>query len=83
MTKREWNPGEWLDFSLSGILSSIMSWTAPSTRLFPLNMLLGIDFGQAYSEQQRMDILAEAGRKDLQRLPVQTPNDTGRITGIV
>jgi len=36
-----------------------------------------------YSEQQRMDILAEAGRKDIQRLPVQTPNDSGLITGIV
>jgi hypothetical protein len=83
MTNREWNPGEWLDLSLSGILSSIMLWTVPSTRLFSLNMLLGTDFGKAYSEQQRMDILAEAGLKDIQRLPVQTPNDTGLITGIV
>jgi len=51
--------------------------------LFSLNMLLDTDFRQAYSEQQRMDILAEAGRKDIQRLPVRTPNDSGLITGIV
>ena len=50
--------------------------------LFSLNMLLGTD-GQAYSEQQLMDMLAEAGAKDIQRLEVQTPNDSGIITGIV
>jgi len=82
MTNHEWNPGGLLE--LSGILSLIIQWTDPFSRLFfPLNMLLGTDFGQAYSEQQRMDILAEAGRKDIQRLPVQTPNDSGLITGIV
>jgi acyl transferase domain-containing protein len=36
-------------------------------------MLLGTDSGQAYSEQQLMDKLAEAGAKDIQRLAVQTP----------
>jgi len=51
--------------------------------LFSLNMLLDTDSGQAYSEQQLMDILAEAGLKDIKRLPVQTPNDSGLITGIV
>jgi hypothetical protein len=51
--------------------------------LFSLNMLLGTDSGQAYSEQQFMDMLADAGLKDIQRLPVQTPNDTGLITGVV
>jgi len=51
--------------------------------LFPLNMLLGTDSGQAYSEQEFMDMLADAGLKDIQHLPVQTPNDTGLITGIV
>ncbi|MGD2186845.1 MAG: methyltransferase [Desulfobacterales bacterium] len=51
--------------------------------LFSLNMMLGTDSGQAYSEQQLMDILAAAGAKDIQRLPVQTPNDSGIITGIV
>ena len=51
--------------------------------LFSLNMLLGTDSGQAYSEQQLMDMLADAGAKDIQRLAVQTPNDSGIITGIV
>jgi predicted O-methyltransferase YrrM len=51
--------------------------------LFSLNMMLGTDSGQAYSEQQLMDMLADAGLKDIQRLPVQTPNDSGLITGIV
>ena len=51
--------------------------------LFSLNMMLGTDSGQAYSEQQLMDMLAEAGLTDIQRLPVQTPNDSGIITGIV
>ena len=51
--------------------------------LFSLNMLLGTNSGQAYSEQQLMDMLATAGAKDIQRLPVQTPNDSSLITGIV
>jgi precorrin-6B methylase 2 len=51
--------------------------------LFSLNMLLGTDSGQAYSEQQLMDMLADAGAKDIQRLAVQTPNDSGIITGII
>lgn len=51
--------------------------------LFSLNMLLGTESGQAYSEQQLMDMLAAVGAKDIQRLPVLTPNDSGIITGIV
>jgi hypothetical protein len=51
--------------------------------LFSLNMLLGTYSGQAYSEQQLVDMLAEAGLKDIQGLPVQTPYDSGLITGIV
>jgi precorrin-6B methylase 2 len=51
--------------------------------LFSLNMLLGTDSGQAYAEQQIMDMLAAAGAQDIQRLAVQTPNDSGIITAIV
>jgi predicted O-methyltransferase YrrM len=51
--------------------------------LFSLNMMLGTGSGQAYSEQQLMDMLAAAGATDIQRLPVQTPNDSSLITGIV
>ena len=50
--------------------------------LFSLNMLLGTD-GQSYSERQLMDMLADAGAKEIQRLAVQTPNDSGIITAIV
>jgi hypothetical protein len=48
--------------------------------LFSLNMLVETDSGQAYSEQQIMDMLAEGGVTDIRRLPVQTPNDSGVIT---
>ena len=51
--------------------------------LFSLNMLLGTDSGQAYSEQQLMDMLTTAGARDIQRLAVKTPNDSGVITGLV
>ena len=46
-------------------------------------MLLGTDSGQAYSEQQIMDMLAGAGAHDIQRLAIQTPNDSGIITATV
>jgi precorrin-6B methylase 2 len=51
--------------------------------LFSLNMMLGTDSGRAYSEQQLSDMLAAAGAKDIQRIAVQTPNDSGIITGLV
>ncbi len=51
--------------------------------LFSLNMLLRTDAGQAYSEQQLRDMLAAAGAKTIQRLPVQTPNDSGIITATI
>jgi hypothetical protein len=51
--------------------------------LFALNMLLGTPAGQAYSERQLMDMLAAAGAHDLRRIPVQTPNDSGVIVGLV
>jgi predicted O-methyltransferase YrrM len=51
--------------------------------LFALNMLLGTSAGQAYSEEQIMDMLAEARVKDVRRIPVETPNDSGIIIGYV
>ncbi|MBU1163005.1 MAG: SAM-dependent methyltransferase [Proteobacteria bacterium] len=51
--------------------------------LFSLNMLLGTENGQSYSEKQIKNMLADAGVKDMQRIPIQTPNDSGIITGIV
>ena len=49
--------------------------------LFSLNMLLGTDSGQSYSEDQIIDMLAAAGVKDVRRIVVQSPNDSGIIVG--
>ncbi len=51
--------------------------------LFSLNMLLGTSSGQSYSEKQITDMLSGAGVKDIQRIPVQSPNDSGIILGVV
>ncbi len=51
--------------------------------LFSLNMLLCTDGGQAYSERQITDMLASAGVKNLQRIRIETPNDSGIISGKV
>ena len=50
--------------------------------LFSLNMLLGTEGGQSYSEAQLHEMLTEAGVKDIHRIPVNTPNDSGIIAGI-
>jgi len=49
--------------------------------LFSLNMLLGTDSGQSYSEDQIIDMLAAAGVKDVCRIAEQSPNDSGIIMG--
>ncbi len=51
--------------------------------LFSLNMLLGTDSGQSYSEEQIMDMLAAAGTRDIRRITINTPNDSGIIVGVV
>jgi hypothetical protein len=51
--------------------------------LFSLNMLLGTASGQSYSERQIIDMLSGAGVKDIRRLSLQTPNDSGIIIGVV
>jgi predicted O-methyltransferase YrrM len=51
--------------------------------LFSLNMLLGTESGQSYSEDQIIDMLADAGVKDTRRISVQSPNDSGIIVGKV
>jgi predicted O-methyltransferase YrrM len=51
--------------------------------LFSLNMLLGTPSGQAYSEEQIMDMLAKARVKDIRRIPIETPNDSGIIIGSI
>ena len=51
--------------------------------LFALNMLLGTEGGQAYSEAQLQDMLKTAGVKDIKRLPWQGPTESGILAGIV
>jgi len=49
--------------------------------LFSLNMLLGTDAGQAYSEGQLCRMMTAAGLTDVTRLPVDLPNGTGIMWG--
>jgi hypothetical protein len=51
--------------------------------LFSLNMLLGTASGQAYSEQQISDMLARAGVRNIHRIAIDSPNDSGIIAGVV
>ncbi len=51
--------------------------------LFSLNMLLGTSSGQAYSEQQLSDMLAGAGVRNIHRIAIDSPNDSGIIAGVV
>jgi hypothetical protein len=51
--------------------------------LFSLNMLLGTESGQSYSEEQIIDMLAAAGAGDIRRIAIQSPNDSGIIVGFV
>ncbi len=50
--------------------------------LFSLNMLLGTHGGQAYSENQLIDMLKKEGIKKIRRLDFRGPNDSGIIAGI-
>jgi len=49
--------------------------------LFSLNMLLGTDAGQSYSEQQLSDMLLAAGVNNIRRIPFKSPNDSGLLVG--
>ncbi len=49
--------------------------------LFSLNMLLGTDGGRAYSESELSDMLSSAGVKNIRRIPLNTPNDSGVVLG--
>ena len=51
--------------------------------LFSLNMLLGTESGQSYSEKQIMDMLKDSGVKDIRRIRFKGPNDSGIISGVV
>jgi len=46
-----------------------------------LNMLLGTDSGQSYSEQQLTDMLLAAGVNNIRRISLKSPNDSGLLVG--
>ena len=51
--------------------------------LFSLNMLLGTESGQAYSEAQLRQMLEAEGVLDVRRLAFRGPNDSGILAGVV
>ncbi len=50
--------------------------------LFSLNMLCGTEAGRSYSEQQIMEMMADAGVKGIRRLSIRSPMETGILAGI-
>lgn len=50
--------------------------------LFALNMLVGTDSGQAYSEAQLREMLEKCGISNIERLDVSAPNDAGIMIGV-
>lgn len=51
--------------------------------LFSLNMLIGTPDGQSYSEGEIVEMLNNAGARDIRRIPLQLPNGAGVIAGII
>ena len=45
--------------------------------LFALNMLLGTESGQSYSQAQLQEMLEKAGARDIERLPFKGPTESG------
>ncbi|MEK6196133.1 MAG: methyltransferase, partial [Deltaproteobacteria bacterium] len=49
--------------------------------LFSINMLLGTESGQSYSQAQLTDMLKEVGVKNIKRLPYVGPTESGILIG--
>jgi hypothetical protein len=49
--------------------------------LFSLNMLIGTDNGQAYSQCELTGMMAKAGLSDIERLAIDLPNGAGIMVG--
>jgi SAM-dependent methyltransferase len=49
--------------------------------LFSLNMLLGTDAGQSYSQNELAEMLKEAGLSDVHRIALDLPNGAGVMSG--
>ncbi len=50
--------------------------------LFALNMLIGTEKGQAYSESQLREMLEKCSISNIHRLDVNSPNDAGIMIGV-
>lgn len=55
----------------------------PFPALFSLNMLLGTDAGQSYSQAELSGLMAKAGIEAIRRLPLALPNGAGIMSGTV
>jgi hypothetical protein len=53
----------------------------PFPALFSLNMLLGTEAGQSYSEQELVAMMTDVGLLDVQRIALELPNGSGVIRG--
>jgi SAM-dependent methyltransferase len=51
--------------------------------LFSLNMLLGTAGGQSYTNRELTEMLEQAGCRDVRRLAVRGPNDSGILAGVI
>ena len=51
--------------------------------LFSLNMLQGTEHGRSYSGRELAELMSAAGARDVRRIPLQTPNDSGILVGVV
>lgn len=49
--------------------------------LFSLNMLCATQTGRSYTQQQLSDMLSSAGVKNIRRIKIDTPNDSGIMIG--
>ena len=49
--------------------------------LFSMNMLLGTPEGRAYTEQEFVHMMKQAGLSDIQRSPYCGPTESGILTG--
>ncbi|MBC7963042.1 MAG: SAM-dependent methyltransferase [Steroidobacteraceae bacterium] len=55
----------------------------PFPTLFSLNMLLGTQGGQSYSQGELSDMMTQSGVRNILRLPLKLPNGAGIMMGIV
>jgi hypothetical protein len=55
----------------------------PFPAVFSLNMLVNTAKGQSYSEMQIREMLTAAGVKNIRRMPIDSPNDSGILQGSV